>query len=243
MLLITLVISFSIEYNMFHYIHCPEIPMKSHPSSLHQFHHCGVGSIVEINGSVMFGAIDGNVYKLNEHKMKWNLVSEVKKGAALGVYKGKLVAVVDRCIIEVMVKEEEVGTVSSEKEMYRIEHPSCLCVVSVGECDLLVAKEFNVIEVFNGKTEKWHTAPPISHGGENLSAVVVHENLVFAAQRSHPRKHLSVYYAKINDLVSKILRNSNVVFELSYEFTHVHAYGTFYEIDNSGFTFITLKMK
>ena len=230
-MLVTIVLSFSIEYNMFQYEHCPEVPMESHRLSS-RFPHGGGGTIVVVEGSVMLGGIDGNLYRLDERKHKWDLVTKIEVGATLGVYGGKLVAVGGMFSSKVMVQEGEKWTLMSEIPFWC----APICVVSVGEWDLLVMggsgdEKYNGILVFNGKTKIWHTGPqllqlPWPHFDFDHVSAVVHEDLVFATLSIQFNEHVSVYYAKISDLVSTILSYCIVertgVVKLTCGHTHIH---------------------
>ena len=207
---------------MFCYKKCAQVPKGSlWPLSPHSG-----GSIVEIKGSVMLGGIDGNVFRLDEQKDKWDFVTEVKNGAVLGVYGGKLVAVWGMENYKFMVvREGETWTEVSEIHVPFWCAPSC--VVSVGEHDLLVMggigdEKYNGILVFNGKTGTWLTKlkPPWPQREAHLHvhvSAVVHEDLVFATQSDE----VSVWYAKTSDLVSKLLAVCS--FECStYMYTCTH---------------------
>lgn len=195
---------------MFHF---DQVHVGSHWPVSSRFR-CG-GSLVVINGSVMLGAINGNVYRLDEQRDKWDFVTEVKViWATLGVCEGKLIAVggmkEKEYSMEVMVLEGKKWTRMSEMPFGCA--PLRVCVVSVGECDLLVmggrlVERYKGILVFNGKTKTWHTGPRLpcpDYDFVHVSAVV-HEDLLFAALSID--EHASVWYAKISDLVSNLLHS------------------------------------
>ena len=187
----------------------------------HHWLYGGWGSIVEINGSIMLGGIDGNVYRLDEQE-KWVEVTEVESGAALGVYDGKLIAVgSDGFSRNVMVHEEKDKKWTLMPEMEMPFGCAYSRVLSVGRGGLLVigwevdelVPSYSVL-VFDAGRKSWNIGPQLSSSYKfhpsikqfpHISAVV-YGNLVFTLINA-----TEVWYAKISDLVSKLLAMCTVI--------------------------------
>ena len=173
---------------------CPAVPKQGGRG-------WGCGGVVEVEGRVVWGGagLRGEVYRFDEIRSEWVILTGVVWGATLAVCGGKLVSVGGYKFGVGYRKEVKVlrgGRWTSMTKMLVGCRWSCVISVSggvlLGDGGLL-----NDIQIFDGRT--WHKGPPLPRPCEAMSAVV-HGDLVFAMGGYGMER--AVWSANITDLVS-----------------------------------------